>query len=59
MALVSTQLAYMTARFGAGRFGAFRFGFTPKETEGTTPGSAGPFYVWRELPKVTTVWVES
>ncbi len=56
--LTSNQLAYLTARSGAGRSGAIRSGFAPGETEGNTPGSAGPRYVWRELPRVVTTWTE-
>ncbi len=60
MALTSTQLAYLTARSGAGRSGAMRSGFAPKETEGDTPGSAGPRYVWREQQedRTETAWTE-
>lgn len=54
--LTSNQLAYLTARSGAGRSGAIRSGFAPKETEGFAPGTLGPWYVWYELPKVTTTW---
>ena len=59
-ALSSTRLAILTARSGAGRSGAMRSGFAPKETEGTTPGSRGPFYVWREQEedRVETTWTE-
>lgn len=58
MALASTALAYLTARSGAGRSGAMRSGFIPTETEGATPGSVGPRYVWREEAEVSTTWTE-
>jgi hypothetical protein len=60
MALSSTQLAYLTARSGAGRSGAMRSGFAPKQTEGATPGSTGPRYAWREQQedRVATTWTE-
>lgn len=56
MALTGIDRPPLTARFGAMRFGAFRFGFTPTETTGTTPGSTGPFYIWRRVTMPTTTW---
>ncbi len=46
MGLSSNETAILTARCGAARCGAIRCGFTPKDTKGTTPGSAGAFYTW-------------
>jgi len=60
MALQSTELALLTARVGVGRVGAIRLGFAPKYTEGDTPGSIGPRYVWREQAddRATGTWTE-
>lgn len=48
-ALSSNQRAYQTARLGAFRLGAARLGFIPKDTQGTTPGSDGGYYIWRRV----------
>jgi hypothetical protein len=56
MALTGNQRAYLTARAGVGRAGAIRAGFTPTATQGTAPGSAGGFYVWRPQTLPTTTW---
>ena len=59
MSLTSTQRSILTCRIGANRIGAFRIGFTPRDTEGDTPGSDGGRYIWHEedLPVDDgTVW---
>jgi hypothetical protein len=52
----STQLAITTARSGSANSGSCRSGFAPNETQGETPGSQGPFYVWRQQYPPVTTW---
>lgn len=56
MGLTSTERALLTARAGKARAGASRSAFTPKFTQGSTPGSAGGFYIWRRKKLPTTTW---
>ena len=57
MGLQGSDLALLTARFGAGRFGASRFGFIPcpEDVEGVGNDEPGE-YIWREVKPPTTEW---
>ena len=57
MALQGSDLAILTARFGAARFGASRFGFIPcpEDVEGTGTAEPGE-YIWKEVVPPTTDW---
>lgn len=52
----SNDTALKVARAAQMRAGTSRASFVDVETEGTTPGSAGGFYVWRRQYPVTTTW---
>lgn len=63
MALVSTDLALLTARAGCGRAGACRAGFVPfnvrlnRVGEVASPvGTLGPFYLWIEVKPRSIIW---
>lgn len=49
-AITSNNRAILTARSGAARCGASRCGFVPRSTNGSTPGSAGAYYMWTSQP---------
>lgn len=55
MALSSTDLAILSARFGVARFGASRFGFCPDDVEGSGTDEPGE-YVWKEKKLTETTW---
>lgn len=55
MALSSTDLAILSARFGVMRFGASRFGFCPDDVEGSGADEPGE-YVWKEKKLTETTW---
>lgn len=57
MPITGNQRAVLTARVGAARVGAVRVGFAPKDTQGLTPGTAGPFYIWRRVYQAVANWV--
>ncbi len=57
MGLSGSDRAVLTARSGAGRSGAIRSGYAPTKTQGLTPGSAGPFVIWRQVKRAVTAWV--
>ena len=55
MALRSTDLAILSARFGVARFGASRFGFCPDNVEGVGADEPGE-YAWKEDKPSETLW---
>jgi len=55
MALRSTDLAILSARFGVARFGASRFGFCPDNVEGVGADEPGE-YAWKEDKPPETLW---
>jgi hypothetical protein len=62
-AITDIDRAYLTARVGAGSVGSFRVGFAPTATQGVTatagksPGTPGPYYVWRRRYLPSTNWM--